>query len=275
MTEIAGPLGFTDMDREGMLIEGFDRLATMYVYYNYPYYPRHIESLGGYEKDNDWWEYRIKVPEVTPEKFAKTSQMIERRYNLHAHKFTRHQLLKEGMGRRVFEILNETYKDLYDFQPLSDNQIDQYVDTYIKMADLNLVTAVVDKNVKPGEEGYETCLGGKMVGFGVSFPSMSQALRKTRDGRLLPFGWWHLLRVLKSHNTDTVDLVLIGVLPEYRSKGANAIIFSDLIEWYRRYGFKWAEAMPQMESNTGVRSQWQYLESEVHRKRRCYRKDLL
>ena len=276
MTEIVGPLGFTDMDREGMMIEGFNRLATAYVIYNYPYYPRHIEAIGGYEKDNDWMEYRIKVPEITPEKFAKTAQMIERRYNLHVHKFTSKELLRQGMGRKVFEILNETYKDLYDFQKLSERQIDQLVNDYIKKADLNLVTAIVDKNYADNDVDANEIktLGGKMVGFGISFPSFAKALQKTKNGKLFPFGWWHLLKILKWHKTDTVDLLLIGVLPEYRTKGANALIFSDLIEQYRQYGFKWAEAMPQMEANTKMRNQWQYLESEIHRRRRCFKKDL-
>lgn len=280
MTEIVGPLGFTDMDREGMMIEGFNRLATAYVIYNYPYYPRHIEAIGGYEKDNDWMEYRIKVPEITPEKFAKTAQMIERRYNLHVHKFTSKELLRQGMGRKVFEILNETYKDLYDFQKLSERQIDQLVNDYIKKADLNLVTAIVDKNYADSsacdnvDANEIKTLGGKMVGFGISFPSFAKALQKTKNGKLFPFGWWHLLKILKWHKTDTVDLLLIGVLPEYRTKGANALIFSDLIEQYRQYGFKWAEAMPQMEANTKMRNQWQYLESEIHRRRRCFKKDL-
>lgn len=280
MTEIVGPLGFTDMDREGMMIEGFTRLATAYVIYNYPYYPQHIEAIGGYEKDNDWMEYRIKVPEITPEKFAKTAQMIERRYNLHVHKFTSKELLRQGMGRKVFEILNETYKDLYDFQKLSERQIDQLVNDYIKKADLNLVTAIVDKNYADNDACNDVdaneikTLGGKMVGFGISFPSFAKALQKTKNGKLFPFGWWHLLKILKWHKTDTVDLLLIGVLPEYRTKGANALIFSDLIEQYRQYGFKWAEAMPQMEANTKMRNQWQYLESEIHRRRRCFKKDL-
>lgn len=280
MTEIVGPLGFTDMDREGMMVEGFTRLATAYVIYNYPYYPQHIEAIGGYEKDNDWMEYRIKVPEITPEKFAKTAQMIERRYNLHVHKFTSKELLRQGMGRKVFEILNETYKDLYDFQKLSERQIDQLVNDYIKKADLNLVTAIVDKNYADNDACNDVdaneikTLGGKMVGFGISFPSFAKALQKTKNGKLFPFGWWHLLKILKWHKTDTVDLLLIGVLPEYRTKGANALIFSDLIEQYRQYGFKWAEAMPQMEANTKMRNQWQYLESEIHRRRRCFKKDL-
>ena len=284
MTEMVGPLGFTDMDREGMMIEGFDRLSTAYVIYNHPYYPRHIEQIGGFEKDNDWMEYRIKVPEVTPEKFAKTAQMIERRYQLCAHQFTSDELLKEGMGRKVFEILNETYKDLYDFQRLSERQIDQLVNDYIKKADLNLVTAIVDRNfaldgkedssLTEAERHEYATLGGKMVGFGISFPSFAKALQKTKSGRLFPFGWWHLLKVLKWHKTDTVDLLLIGVLPEYRTKGANALIFSELIERYRQYGFKWAEAMPQMEANTKMRNQWQYLDAEIHRRRRCFKKKL-
>ena len=274
MTEMVGPLGFTDMDREGMLLEGFDRLSTAYVIYNYPYYPQHIEQMDGYVKDNDWMEYRIKVPEVTPEKFAKTAQMIERRYDLHAHRFTYAQLVKQGMGHRLFEILNETYKHLYDFQQLSERQITQLIDDYIKKADLNLVVGVIDASAEDVSEQEKLQLGGKLVGFGVSFPSFSKALQKTKDGKLFPWGWWHLLKVLKGHKTDTVDLLLIGVLPDYRIKGANAIIFSHLIEEYRRYGFKWAEAMPMMEKNTQVRSQWQYLESEVHRLRRCYKKEL-
>lgn len=259
MTEIGGPFGFDDMDREGMLVEGFDRMATLYINYNYPYYPKHMEALGRFRKDNDYLEYRIRVPEVTPPKFAKLSKMIEERYNLHAHKFTSDELLHQGMGRQVFDILNTTYNDLYGFAKLSDKQVDKLVNDYIRKADLNLVTGVVDGNKD-----------NKLVGFGISFPSFSRAMQHTRDGRMLPFGWWHLLRVLKWHKTDTVDLLLIGVLPEYRAKGANALIFNDLISHYRQYGFQWAEAMPQMETNKGVLSQWQYLEAENHRRHRVY-----
>ena len=246
-----------------MLIEGFHEKSTMYVNYNYPYYPQHIEGFNLLKKDNDWVEYRIKVPEVTPPKFAKTAEMIEKRYNLHVRKFTKHELVKKGMGKEVFHIVNETYKDLYDFQQLTENQIDGYVDSYIKIADTNLITGVVDGNDN-----------NRLIGFGVSFPSLTDALQKIGNGKLMPWGWWQILKALKLHKTDTVDLVLIGVLPEYRSKGANALIFADLIEQYHRYGFKWAEAMPQMETNKGVQSQWQYLESVQHRRRRCYKQKL-
>ena len=263
MTEIAGPLGFIDTDREGMLIEGYNELSTMYVNYNYPYYVRHIEQLGGFVKDNDYMEYKVKVPEVVPDKFAKIAEMVEKRYHLKVHKFTRRELIDEGQGRMVFDLLNATYKDLYGFSQLSQAQIDKLVNDYIKIADLNLVTAIVD-----------TSADNRMVGFGITFPSFSRALQKTRDGRLFPFGWWQVLKILKWHKTDTVDLLLIGVLPEYRSKGANSLIFNDLIRQFQRYGFQWAEAMPQMESNEGVRSQWQYLESTQHRRHRCFKKSL-
>lgn len=260
MTEMAGPLGFIDTDREGMLIDGFDELSTMYVNYNYPYYPKHIEAIGGFRKDNDYVELRVKVPEDENHKFHKIAQMVEKRYGLSVHKFTRHELIDEGMGREVFRLLNATYKDLYGFSQLSQQQIDKLVNDYIKIADLNLVTAVMD--------------GDRMVGFGITFSSLSRALQKTRNGRLWPFGWWHVLQILKRHRTDTVDLLLIGVLPEYRSKGANALIFDDLIHQYQRYGFSWAVTGPQMESNEGVLAQWQYLDSKIVRRHRCYRKEL-
>ena len=260
MEEIAGPLGFIDTDREGMLVEGFEELSTMYINYNYPYYPQHMERMGGYAKDNDYLEYKVKVPDVVPDKFAKVTEMVSKRYGLKVHKFTRRELIKEGYGHEVFRLLNATYKDLYGFSELSETQVDKLVNDYIKIADLNLVTAIMD--------------GDKMVGFGITFPSFSRALQKTRDGRFLPFGWWHLLKILKWHKTPIVDLLLIGVLPEYRLKGANALIFDDLIRQFQDYHFEWAETGPQMETNGGVLSQWQYLESVNHRRHRCYRKNL-
>ena len=184
--------------------------------------------------------------------------MVRKRYGLRVHKFSRKELIDDDWGRKIFDLLNATYKDLYGFSQLSDRQIDKLVNDYIKIADLNLVTGIMD--------------GDTLVGFGITFPSFSRALQKTRDGRFLPFGWWHLLKVLKWHKTPIVDLLLIGVLPEYRAKGANALIFDDLIRWFQRYNFEWAVTGPQMENNEGVLSQWQYLESEPYRRHRCYRK---
>ena len=258
MTEMAGPLGFIDTDREGMLVEGFDELSTMYVNYNYPYYADHISRIGGFAKDNDYVEIKVRIPQDDNYKFHKIAGMVKQRYGLRVHKFTRRELIDEGWGREVFHLLNATYKDLYGFSQLSSQQIDKLVNDYIKIADLNLVTAIMD--------------GDRMIGFGITFSSMSRALQHCKNGRVFPFGWWHLLQVLKRHNTDTVDLLLIGVLPEYRSKGANALIFDDLIQQYQRYGFIWAVTGPQMERNEAVLAQWQYLDSKVFRRHRCFRK---
>ena len=264
MDKMIGPMGFADTDREGMLIEGYGEYSTAYANYNYDYYPRHIEQIGGFEKDNDWVQCQVKVPERVPEKFGKVAEMVSRRYNLKVHKLSRKELLKEGYGREVFQMLNICYGNLYGFASLGERKVDQLVDQYIRIADLNLVSIIVDGN-----------LNNKMVGFGITFPSLSKAQRKLKNGKLLPFGWIGMLDAIKWHHADTVDMLLIGVLPEYRGKGANALIFSDLIQQYNRYGFKWAEAMPQMETNDHMLGQWQYLEANYHRRLRSYKKTLL
>ena len=264
MDKMIGPMGFADTDREGMLIEGFGEYSTAYANYNYDYYPRHIEQIGGFEKDNDWVQCQVKVPERVPEKFGKVAEMVSRRYNLKVHKLSRKELLKEGYGREVFQMLNICYGNLYGFASLGERKVDQLVDQYIRIADLNLVSIIVDGN-----------LNNKMVGFGITFPSLSKAQRKLKNGKLLPFGWIGMLDAIKWHHADTVDMLLIGVLPEYRGKGANALIFNDLIQQYNRYGFKWAEAMPQMETNDHMLGQWQYLEANYHRRLRSYKKTLL
>ena len=264
MNEIVGPLGFTDMDPEGMLIWGFDQLGTLATIYNYPYYPEHIERLGGYEKDNDYVEYKLFVPKEVPARYAKIASMIERRYNLHVKKLTRNEVFKGGYGQKVFKVLNECFKDLYSFSELSERQIDQYVKMYMPMADLDLFTVIEDWGCEPH----------KVVGVGLTLPSLTRALQKCRKGRLWPFGWWHLLRAIKWHKTNIVDLYLVGVLPEYRNKGANALLFSDLIPRYVKCGFDWGETNVEMETNANVQSQWGELETELHKRRRCYKKPL-
>ena len=263
MKEAVGPLGFTDMDPEGMLTGGFDQWGTQATIYNYPYYPQHIEALGGWLKDNDYVEFKLMVPEEVPEKYAKIAAMIEKRYNLHARKVTRREVFKEGYGQRIFEIINETFKDLYGYSELSQKQIDHYVKMYLPMADLNLITLIEDWNADK-----------KVIGVGITIPSLSRAFQKCRNGRLFPFGWWHVLRALKFQKTEGVDLLLLGVLPEYRAKGANALLFADLIPWYQKYGYKWGESQVEMETNEKVQSQWGPLEPIQHKRRRCYLKQL-
>ena len=261
MTSIVGPLGFTDMDPEGMLTWGFDQLGTMATIYNYDYYPKHMEKLGGWEKDNDYVEYRLDVPETAPEKYTKIAEMVEKRYNLHARKLTKKEIFEGGYGKKLFDLINVTYANLYGFSELTDRQIDQYVKMYFPLADLDLITVIEDGNKD-----------NQLVGLAITIPSLTRALQKCHRGRLFPFGWWHLLRAIKFHKTEVVDLLLIGVLPEYRSKGANSLVFADLIPRYVKYGFKWGETHVEMETNESVQSQWGPLDPIMHKKRRCYRK---
>lgn len=264
MKEIVGPLGFTDMDPEGMLLYGYDQLGTQATAYNYPYYPEHMDRMGGWEKDNDYVEYKLYVPEEMPEKYATIAKMIQKRYNLQVKKLKRNEIYGEnGYGKKIFNVVNETFKDLYGYSKLTDRQIEQYVKMYLPMADLDLITIIEDWNTPDH----------KVVGVGISIPSLARALQKC-GGKLFPFGWWHILRALKFHKTEVVDLLLIGVLPEYRQKGANALLFYDLIPHYQRLGFKWGETHVEMETNMKVQGQWQYLNREIHKRRRCYKKDI-
>lgn len=263
MTEMVGPLGFTDLDPEGMLTWGFDQLGTMPTIYNYEYYPKHMETLGGFEVDNKYVEYKLYVPDTVPEKYAKIAQMIQKRYNLHIKKLTRADIFKKGYGQKIFRLINETYKDLYGFSELTEKQINQYVEMYLPLADLNLITLVEDWNADK-----------KLVGVGITIPSLSKALQKCKRGRMLPTGWWHLLRAIKYHKTNIVDLLLMGVLPEYRNKGTNALMFADLIPRYQEYGFEWGESQVEMETNEGVQSQWDALNPVMHKRRKCYVKKI-
>ena len=268
MDTMIGPMGFVDIDREGLLVEGFDIMATMHANHNFAYYREHLEAMG-FTKDNDWVQQMVKVPEKVPEKFAKITSMIGRRYNIHAVKLTKRELMKEGYGYKFFHVLNKCYEDLYEYSALTDKQIEKLVKNYLSIADLNLVTFLFDKNFIDADNPY-----GKLIGFGVSFPSFSEALRKTGNGKLFPFGWFHLLRTIYFHNTKTVDLLLIGVLPEYRAKGANALLFDDLIKWYIKYGFTQALTLAMMETNDGVLSAWQYLEAKTVKRLRSYKNPL-
>ena len=263
MKEVVGPLGFSDMDPEGMLTWGFDKLGTMATIYNYPYYPQHIEKMRGWVKDNDYVEFYMEVPDKVPEKYTRIAELVESRYNLHVKKLTRREVIKEHYGRKLFDIINRTYGDLYGFVTLTDRQVEQYVNMYFPLADLNLITVIVDGNKND-----------EVVGMGITIPSLSHALQKCRRGRLLPFGWWHVLRAIKWHKTDGVDLLLVGFLPEYRAKGANALLFADLIPRYIDYGFKWGESQVEMESNEHVQSQWGPLNPVNHKRRRCYKKTI-
>ena len=262
MEDMVGPLGFTDMDPEGMLVWGFDQLGTMPTIYNYAYYPEHIEALEGFEVDNKYVEFKIMVPDEVPEKYAKIAMMIEKRYNLHVRKLTKKDIFQGGMGQKIFDLINDTYKDLYGYSELSQKQIDQLIKSYLGFLDFNLITCIEDWT--DGEH--------KLIGVGITMPSLAHALRKCHRGRLLPFGWFHVLRAIKQHKTNIVDLLLIGILPEYRAKGANALLFADLIPWYQKYGIEWGETQVELETNAGVQGQWGALTPVMHKRRKCYKK---
>ena len=266
MKEIIGPLGFTDMDPEGMLTKGFDQLGTMATEYNHPYYPVLMEQMEGYEKDNDYVEYKVFVPESgMPEKMKRVAELTMSRYNLHVKKLVKADVYgPKKYGHRVFDVINRTFGHLYGYSEMSERQMDEYVDMYFKFVDLEMLCIIEDWNTPDHD----------VVGVGITIPSLTKALQKCHKGRLWPFGWWHLLRALKWKKTDVVDCLLIGVLPEYRSKGANALLFYDLIPIYQKYGFKWGETHVEMETNGKVQSQWMYFDHEQHKRRRCYKKAL-
>ena len=266
MKEVIGPLGFTDMDPEGMLISGFEELGTMATIYNYDYYPRLMEQMEGYEKDNDYVEYKVFVPkEGMPEKLRKIAEMVEKRYNLHCPQLKRSQVFgPEQYGQKVLEVVNKTFGNLYGYSQMTQRQIDSYVHEYFKFFSMDMICVIEDWNT-PNHD---------VVGVGITIPSLTKALQKCRKGRLLPFGWWHIIRALKFHKTDIVDMLLIGVLPEYRSKGANSLLFYHLIPIYQKYGFKWGESHVHMETNVNVQHQWQLFDNEQHKRRRCYKKNL-
>lgn len=258
MDSLVGPMGFSDMDHEGMLIEGFDEMGTMATIYNYPYYPEHMRRLG-FEKDVDWIEFRMTVPDRVPEKMMRISDIVRKKYGLKNLKFTSGKKIKEQYGVALFELINEAYDQLYGYSPLTPKQIDYYIDMYLGILRLEYVSVIVDAD-------------DKLVGVGISIPSFSEALRKS-GGKLFPFGWTHMLRALKGQN-DVIDLMLVAIKPEYQNKGVNALLFSDLIPIYIKNNIKFAESNLELESNESVQGQWQYFERRQHRRRRAFRKNL-
>lgn len=259
MTHLVGPLGFTDMDYEGMLIEGFDRLGTMATIYNYPYYPRHMERLG-FKKEADWVEFLVKVPTEIPEKMRRVSEIVRKRFGLRTVELTSRKLLAERYGHALFEVINEAYDKLYGYSPLTPKQIDHYIGMYLGLIRLDGVCVIVDKD-------------DNLVGVGISVPSLSRALQKSK-GRLLPFGWWPLIKALKLGKTEYVDLMLVAIKPEYQGKGVNALLFENLIPAFQKCGFIAAETNPELETNSNVQQQWEYFDYEQHKRRRSFIKPL-
>ena len=258
MTCLTGPLGFTDMDPEGCLIEGFDQLGTQATIYNYPYYPKHFERLG-FVKDVDWVEFKVIVPEQIPEKMVKIGNIVQHRFNLHLVKMNSTKELVKKYGNEIFALINESYDSLFGYSPLSEKQVKHYINVYLPFLPLDHISLVADAN-------------DKLVGVGISVPSLSRALIKSR-GRMLPFGWYHMLKAIK-HEGRIVDLLLIAVAPEYQSRGVNSLFCVDLIPAFNKRGYEWAETNIELENNENVQKQWQYFDIKQHKRRRAFTKDI-
>lgn len=259
MTQIVGPLGFTDFDPEGMLVEGYDRISTMALIYNHPYYPEHMKKHG-FIKETGWLENRLTIPEQLPEKFERVAQLVHQKYNLKVKKLSTRQIRKQGYGRKFFHLINKTYCGLYGFSLLSDKQIDDFVNVYLSLIDARMLTFIEDEN-------------GDLIGGGVSMPSIAEALQKCR-GEIFPFGWYHLLKAMFWKKSDTVELLLIGVLPEWQSKGVVSLIFKDLIPIYRKLGFKYAETNAMLETNHKIQSIFELFDIEIHKRRWVFGKEI-
>jgi GNAT superfamily N-acetyltransferase len=257
MTAIHGPLGFTDFDHEGTLIEGYDKLGTLATIYNYPYYPVHIEKYG-FVKDIDYKEYLITVPEVFPEKYFRIADIVKKKYNLTSKYFKTRKEVVDNYATKIFDLLNLCYKDLYGFTKLNEKQIAFYIKLYFSFFRLDTVSIVVDEN-------------DDVVALGIAMPSFTKALQKAK-GSLFPFGWYYMLRALKKN--DIVDLYLMAVHPDYQSKGVNSIMFADIMPNSAKNGYKFAESNPELETNTKMSSQWGSFEHVNHKKRRVYIKQI-
>ena len=214
----------------------------------------------GFEKRADWVEFSMTVPDAIPEKHQRIAEIVKKKYGLQIVKYKSAKKTVEEIGRPLFELVNEAYADLFEFTQLTDRQIDHYVNYYIRMLRLDLLTVIKDAE-------------GNLVGIGVALPSLSRALQKAH-GRMFPFGWWHLMRAMYFNITDTVDLLLVAIKPEYQSKGVNALLFTDLIPYFQKFKFKYAESNPELELNTKVQSQWQYFETRQHKRRRAFGKEI-
>jgi len=257
MEGLHGPLGFTDLDREGLLVEGFDKMATMATNYNHPYYGEFLERLG-YAKDTDWVEYLIKAPEEIPEKVRRVNEIVVKRSGVRIYEWKKRKDLVARFGEQLFELLDEAYAKLYGTTPLSERQVQAYIKQYLGFVDPRFTKVLVDK-----EE--------RLAGFAIAMPSLSVALRKGR-GRLLPFGWYHLLRALGK--PGLLDLYLVAVKPEYQARGVVAPLIASVMESALKAGVRYAESNPELEDNIAVQGLWKGSDRVRHKRRRVYLKRL-
>lgn len=259
MDALQGPLGITDFDKEGMLVEDFDMLGSMNTIYNPDYYPRHMEAYG-LVKEVDWLQVRIDIPQDIPARYARVAQYAREQIGLRVVKLTVKEVLQLGYGKKVFALLNECYQPIFGFSTLSERQMNTFINKYLRLIDLNLIPVILNDRQE-------------VVGVAITMGSLSMAMQKA-GGRLFPMGWYHLLKALKWKREDHAEMLLIAVRPDYQGLGVNAMFFNDLIPIYNNYGFKWAETGPQLEDNVRELSQWKPLHPQFVKRRRCYKKKI-
>ena len=259
MDAIEGPMGITDFDKEGMLIEDFHLTGTMNTIYNHDYYPRHMEALG-FQKEVDWIQIRINIPDKTPARYVRTAQYVRQQMGLRVIKVTDEDIKKRNYGKKIFNLLNEAYRPIFGFSALSERQVDDFVNKYLRLIDKRLIPVVVNEEQE-------------IIGVAITMGRLSHAMQRAH-GRLLPTGWWHLLKALKWCHEDCAEMLLIAVRPDYQGMGVNALFFDNLIPIYNQLGFKWAETGPQLEDNVRELSQWKPLKPEFVKRRRCYIKQI-
>jgi hypothetical protein len=253
---ICGPLGFTDLDREGMLIEGFDQLATYATNYSRPYYPQYLERLG-YAKDIDWLEFRVKTPDAIPEKVLRVQELIAKRTGVRLYEWTNKKDLVAKYGHQLFELIDEAYSGLYGTCPLTEGQMNFYIKNYLGFVDPRCTKVIVDEKEK-------------LIGFGISMPSLSRAAQKA-GGKLLPFGWLHFLLALR--HPEVIDMYLIAIQSEYRERGVIAIIMNALNKSAIEAGVKYSETNLELEPNVKIHSLWKTYERTQHKRRRAFIKN--
>ena len=256
LAAVHGPLGFTNLDHNGVLVEGFEELATMAAGYNYPYYMDHMQAAA-YAKDVDYVEFQMPMIEALPDRIVKLAAIVQKRYDLHFLEVSNKKELIP-YARELFSLLGAEYKHLYGVVPLTDAQVEDYIKQYFGFISPKFVPVILDKNEK-------------MVAFGVVLPSLSRAMQKAK-GRLFPFGFLHILQALRVN--DRMDLLLIAISKAYQGKGVNAMLMDRMFRVFLEMGIQYVEANPELESNIAVQAQWKHFERRQHRRRRIYIKHL-
>jgi N-acetylglutamate synthase-like GNAT family acetyltransferase len=253
---VSGPTGFLEFDAAGVLVDGFDQLPTAYGKFNDPYYEYHLWALG-YQKEIDFVEYRILVPEVIPDRYARMAKIVSDKYGLHQAPLLKHSDIKNYLDG-LFQCMNAAYSNLHGFSELTPGQCADLKKQFLNNVSVDFLSIILDAN-------------DKVVAFGVALPSLSKAMQKAK-GSLFPFGFIHLLKALK-HN-DTIDLLLIAIDEQYQSKGVNAMIFDKFAQGITKNGIKYIESTRELEDNTNVQNLWNHLEHHIHKRARVYRKNI-